>query len=137
MWNWVWICFDCVLPTRVARNGALFSPAGRLNIRNARWKEESGPLDPGCNCYLCRHFSAAYLHHLFRAEELLAYTLATIHNLTFLHNFMIKIRQSISEGDFKDFKADFLGHYQITDENVRIAQKEKWLKNWEKAPPQS
>lgn len=127
--------FDCVLPTRVARNGALFSAAGRLNIRNARWKEEPGPLDPDCNCYLCRHFSAAYLHHLFRAEELLAYTLATIHNLTFMHNFMIKVRQTISEGDFKAFKADFLGHYQTTNETVRIAQKQKWLKNWEAERP--
>jgi len=124
--------FDCVLPTRVARNGALFTAAGRLNIRNAKWKEESGPLDLDCNCYLCRHFSAAYLHHLFRAEELLAYTLATIHNLTFLHNFMIKVRKSISEGDFKAFKVDFLEHYQTTDETVRLAQKQKWLKNWEK-----
>jgi queuine tRNA-ribosyltransferase len=124
--------FDCVLPTRVARNGALFTAAGRLNIRNAKWKEESGPVDHDCNCYLCRHFSAAYLHHLFRAEELLAYTLATIHNLTFLHNFMIKVRKSISEDDFKAFKADFLGHYQTTDEAVRLAQKQKWLKNWEK-----
>ena len=124
--------FDCVLPTRVARNGALFTAAGRLNIRNARWKEEAGALDPDCNCYLCRNFSAAYLHHLFRAEELLAYTLATIHNLTFLHNFMIKVRQSISEGDFKAFSSDFLGRYQSTDEAVRLAQKEKWLKNWEK-----
>jgi queuine tRNA-ribosyltransferase len=126
--------FDCVLPTRVARNGALFSPAGRLNIRNARWKEESGPLDPGCPCYACRHFSAAYLHHLFRAEELLAYTLATIHNLTFLHNLMINVRQSIEQGDFKAFKEDFLGRYQTTDETVRLAQKEKWLKNWEADP---
>jgi queuine tRNA-ribosyltransferase len=124
--------FDCVLPTRVARNGALFTAAGRLNIRNARWKEEASALDPDCNCYLCRHFSAAYLHHLFRAEELLAYTLATIHNLTFLHNLMIKVRRSISAGDFKAFSTDFLGHYQSTDENVRLAQKQKWLKNWEK-----
>ncbi len=123
--------FDCVLPTRIARNGALFSAGGRLNIRNARWKEECGPLDPDCNCYLCRHFSAAYLHHLFRAEELLAYTLATIHNLTFLNNFMVKVRKSISIGEFKTFKEDFLGHYQTTNETVRIAQKQKWLENWE------
>ncbi len=125
--------FDCVLPTRVARNGALFTSSGRLNIRNARWKEEPGPPDPDCQCYLCRHFSAAYLHHLFRAEELLAYSLATIHNLTFLHHFMHKIRQSISSNDFKAFKADFLGHYQTTDETVRLTQKQKWLQNWEQS----
>ena len=123
--------FDCVLPTRIARNGALFSNQGRLNIRNARWKEEPAPLDPECKCYLCRHFSAAYLHHLFRAEELLAYTLATIHNLTFMHNFMIKVRTAISQGEFKAFKNDFLGHYQTTDETVRLAQKQKWLENFE------
>ncbi|HSW57547.1 MAG TPA: tRNA guanosine(34) transglycosylase Tgt [Dehalococcoidales bacterium] len=121
--------FDCVLPTRVARNGAVFSPAGRLNIRNARWKEEPGPLDAGCSCYLCRNFSAAYLHHLFRAEELLGYTLATLHNLTFLHNFMHKIREAIAANDFEAFKADFLGGYQTTDENIRLAQKQKWLEN--------
>jgi queuine tRNA-ribosyltransferase len=124
--------FDCVLPTRVARNGALFSRRGRLNIRNARWKEAGGPLEPGCNCYLCQNFSAAYLHHLFRCEELLGYSLATMHNLTFLHNLMTQIRETISLGDFKAFKDDFLEHYRTTDEAVRINQKEKWLKNWEK-----
>ena len=90
--------FDSVLPTRVARNGALFTARGRLNIRNAMWKDSASPVDPTCNCYTCRHFSAAYLHHLFRAEELLAYTLATIHNLTFMYNFMVKVRESISAG---------------------------------------
>jgi queuine tRNA-ribosyltransferase len=124
--------FDSVLPTRVARNGALFTSQGRLNIRNAAWKEVEGSVDPGCRCYACRHFSAAYLHHLFRAEELLAYTLATIHNLTFLQDFMAEIRGSISRGDFKDFKDGFLAGYQTTDENVRMAQKQKWLNNRER-----
>jgi queuine tRNA-ribosyltransferase len=123
--------FDSVLPTRVARNGALFTDQGRLNIRNARWKEEAAPIDPACNCYTCRHFSSAYLHHLFRAEELLAYTLATLHNLTFMHNFMVRVRDSISKGTFKAFKEDFLSGYQSTDEQVRLAQKQKWLDNWE------
>ena len=121
--------FDSVLPTRVARNGALFSDVGRLNIRNALWKEISAPVDPTCLCYTCRHFSAAYLHHLFRAGELLAYTLATIHNLTFMHNFMVRVRDSIGKGTFDDFKDSFLTGYQSTDESVRLAQKLRWQEN--------
>jgi queuine tRNA-ribosyltransferase len=123
--------FDSVLPTRVARNGALFTAKGRLNIRNAIWKEVPFPVDPSCNCYMCRHFSAAYIHHLFRAEELLAYSLATIHNIQFMFDFMIKIRQSLTQGNFNDFKKEFLAGYQITDEQVRISQKQKWIENWE------
>jgi len=124
--------FDSVLPTRVARNGALFTAKSRVNIRNTRWKEETGPVDSTCNCYTCRHFSAAYLHHLFRADELLAYTLATIHNLNFMYNFMARVRNSIEQGTFKVFKESFLGGYQTTDEKVRLAQKQKWLENWER-----
>jgi len=126
--------FDSVLPTRVARNGALYTSRGRLNIRNAMWKDSTSPVDPTCNCYSCHHFSAAYLHHLFRAEELLAYTLATVHNLQFMHNFMEKLRESLSLGSFKDFKNDFLAGYQTTDETVRLAQKQKWLENREGQP---
>jgi queuine tRNA-ribosyltransferase len=123
--------FDSVLPTRVARNGALYTSSGRLNIRNASWKECSSPVDTACNCYTCRHFSAAYLHHLFRAGELLAYTLATIHNLTFMYNFMVSVRKAIGDGDFKAFKDDFLAGYRSTVEAVRLAQKQKWLEKWE------
>ena len=123
--------FDSVLPTRVARNGALFTAKGRLNIRNSIWKERESPVDPTCNCYGCRHFAAAYLHHLFRAEELLGYTLATIHNLTFMNNFMTSIRESIDRGSFKAFKEDFLAGYRTTDETTRLAQKQKWLDNRE------
>jgi queuine tRNA-ribosyltransferase len=122
--------FDSVLPTRIARNGGLFTASGRLNIRNSGWKEVPAPVDPSCNCYTCRHFSAAYLHHLFRSQELLGYTLATIHNLTFLHQFMAQVRKAISAGCFKAFEKEFLANYQITDENVRLAQKQKWLDNW-------
>ena len=95
--------FDCVLPTRVARNGALYSASGRLNIRNAIWKSARSR-STRCNCYTCRPFSAAYLHHLFRAGELLAYTLATIHNLTFMHNFMVEVREALPGGEFTAFK---------------------------------
>jgi queuine tRNA-ribosyltransferase len=125
--------FDSVLPTRVARNGGLFTARGRINIRNSVWKDSIPPVDPTCHCYTCRYFSAAYLHHLFRAEELLAYTLATIHNLYFMHNFMSQIRESLADGTFGAFKSNFLSHYQATDEQVRIAQKRKWLENWERA----
>jgi queuine tRNA-ribosyltransferase len=123
--------FDSVLPTRVARNGGLFTAQGRINIRNSVWKEAISPVDPACHCYTCRNFSAAYLHHLFRAEELLAYTMATIHNLYFMHSFMSQIRESLAAGTFHAFKGHFLGDYQPTDEKVRIAQKQKWLDNWE------
>ncbi len=124
--------FDSVLPTRVARNGGLFTAGGRINIRNAGWKEVIEPVDPACSCYTCRHFSAAYIHHLFRAQELLAYTLATIHNLAFMHNFMQQVRDSIAKGNFTSFKNKFLAGYRTTDENVRLAQKQKWLDNWER-----
>lgn len=123
--------FDSVLPTRVARNGGLYTPGGRINIRNAQWKESIKPVDPSCSCYTCRHFSAAYLHHLFKAEELLAYTLATLHNLSFLYNLMKQVRQSISQGVFNTYEKDFLAGYQSSDEQVRITQKQKWLENWE------
>ncbi|HEX7475551.1 MAG TPA: tRNA guanosine(34) transglycosylase Tgt [Dehalococcoidales bacterium] len=126
--------FDCVLPTRVARNGGLFTTGGRRNIRNAVWKEEVAPVDPTCDCYTCRHFSAAYLHHLFRAEELLAYTLATIHNLQFMQNFMARLRESIAADSFNTFKEEFMAGYQTTDETVRLAQKQKWQERWEDRP---
>jgi queuine tRNA-ribosyltransferase len=118
--------FDSVLPTRVGRNGGLYTARGRINVRNSTWKESALPVDPMCGCYTCRHFSAAYLHHLFRAEELLAYTLATIHNLYFMHNFMSQIRATLAEGTFNAFKESFLAGYRASDEAVRIAQKQKW-----------
>jgi queuine tRNA-ribosyltransferase len=120
--------FDCALPTRVARNGALFTPSGRVNIRNAAYRRQPGPVDVTCDCYACRTFSAAYLHHLFSARELLFYRLATIHNLTFTGRLMQRIRDAIAEGTFGAFRSDFMSTYRTTDESTRIAQKEKWLK---------
>ncbi|MEZ4566173.1 MAG: tRNA-guanine transglycosylase [Desulfobacterales bacterium] len=73
--------FDCVMPTRNARNGQLFTPSGTVNINNARFKTDTQPVDPDCGCYSCRHYSRAYLHHLYRSRELLSYRLNTIHNL--------------------------------------------------------
>ena len=119
---------DCVLPTRVARNGALFTRAGRVNINNASFREQEAPIESGCDCYTCTHFSAAYVSHLFRAQELLAYRLATIHNLRFLARLMADIRASILNGSFGDFRKEFLAGYKTTDEDVRLEQKQKWLK---------
>ena len=121
--------FDSALPTRVARNGAVFTWHGRLNIRNAVYSQVEQPIDPDCDCYTCRTFSAAYLHHLFRCEELLAYRLATIHNLTFMHNLMQRIRDAIQSGTFSSFKDNFLATYKTTDEQMRLNQKRKWLKS--------
>lgn len=119
--------FDSALPTRVARNGALFTRQGRINIRNAEFRMREGPLQPDCKCYTCQHFSAAYLHHLFRCEELLAYRLATLHNLYFILSLMDEIRKHILSGEFSSFKRDFLAGYKIVDEYKRIEQKRKWL----------
>jgi queuine tRNA-ribosyltransferase len=119
--------FDSALPTRVARNGALFTPQGRINIRNASFKEKETPIDPHCSCYTCRHFSAAYLHHLFKCEELLAYRLATIHNLFFIIKLTEQIREAILEGKFTRFKETFLANYQPVDEERRLAEKHRWL----------
>lgn len=127
--------FDSALPTRVARNGALFTEKGRCNIRNASYKEQDGPIDPRCDCYTCRTFSTAYLHHLFRCEELLAYRLATIHNLRFILRLMEGIRDSILEGTFPSFKSGFLARYQPTDEETRLSQKQKWLDSPRRSRP--
>ena len=121
--------FDCALPTRVARNGALFTRLGRVNIRRAAYGQMEQPIDPDCDCYPCRTFSAAYLRHLFNCQELLGYRLTTIHNLTFMSNLMHKIRAAIQKGTFGSFKDEFLASYLPTDERVRLDQKQKWLKS--------
>ena len=120
--------FDSALPTRLARNGSLFTPSGRINIRNAGFGRMERPVDPDCDCYTCRTFSAAYLHHLFSAKELLAYRLASIHNLAFISQLMQRIRSAILDETFDSFKDEFLSTYRPTDEQVRLEQKQKWLK---------
>jgi len=100
--------FDCVLPTRNARNGALFTKQGPLTIKNACYAEDDRPVDKSCSCYTCTHFSRAYLRHLFMAKELLAYRLNTIHNLHYYMGFMADIRQAIQEDRFTDFRQAFL-----------------------------
>jgi queuine tRNA-ribosyltransferase len=117
--------FDCVLPTRIARNGALLTHAGRLNIRNASFADDPMPIEEGCECYTCRHFSRAYLRHLFKAGEVLGLRLASIHNLHFELNLMRRIRQSILDGTFCEFKATFLGAFQTIDHEVREANRRR------------
>jgi len=119
--------FDCSLPTRVARNGALFTPRGRVNVDSAPFRKQSRPIDENCDCSTCLSFSVAYLHHLFKAKELLAYRLASIHNLRFIIRLMEEARRAIVEGTFVVFRERFLSEYRITDEEVRRLQKEKWL----------
>jgi len=103
--------FDCVSPTRIARNGALFNKNSnnyRININNSCFSHDHSPIDSTCACYTCQNFSRAYLHHLFKAEELLAYRLATIHNLHFLLNLMKKIRKAIKEDKFEELKSEWI-----------------------------
>jgi queuine tRNA-ribosyltransferase len=119
--------FDSALPTRLGRNGAVFTRHRRYNVGNARFKQKKGPIDPDCDCYTCRTFSAAYLHHLFKAQELLAYRLATIHNVRFIMRLMRQMRCSILDGTFSSFRDDFIQKYQPTDAETRAEQKVKWL----------
>jgi len=92
--------FDCVLPTRNARNGTLFTSQGRLTIKNARFSDDPSPIDPECSCYCCQHFSRAYLRHLFLAREMTAATLNTLHNLSFYQGLMARLRRAIEEDRF-------------------------------------
>src|SRR5687767_1080366 len=100
--------FDCVLPTRNARNGQLFTSQGRLNIKNAKYAEDDGPLDPQCGCYTCRHHSRAYLRHLYLAGEMTAGVLNTLHNLSFYLDSMRRIRDAIAFRTFENFRQAFL-----------------------------
>lgn len=111
--------FDCVLPTRIARNGAVFTHQGRINLRNARFAADKNPIEADCQCYTCRHFSRAYLRHLIVAQEVLALRLATLHNLHFILETVRRIRQSIIDGTFVDYKNTFLTNYQPVPEEKR------------------
>ena len=102
--------FDCVLPTRNARNGQLFTSQGKINIGNAQYAEDEGPADPACGCYTCRTFSRAYLRHLYKAHEINASTLNTLHNLHFYLDTLRRIRESLRFGRFETFRHEFLQH---------------------------
>ena len=100
--------FDCVMPTRNARNGTLFTSEGRISIKRAQYKEDSSPLDPACGCYTCQNYSLGYLRHLFLAREILSMRLNTIHNLHFYLEFMRQMRQAISQDQFGEFKEKWI-----------------------------
>jgi queuine tRNA-ribosyltransferase len=123
--------FDCVLPTRAARTGGLYTPSGRVNIRTARFRAERGPVDATCDCYTCRTFSAGYLHHLIRAEEddsrgeLLYYRLATIHNLRFIMHVMEAARATLLDGTFPEYKARFLAGFIPPNQDVAEQQRRR------------
>jgi queuine tRNA-ribosyltransferase len=97
--------FDCVMPTRIARNGTLYTSRGRINIRAARFEGDMNPVDEDCSCYVCRHFTRAYLRHLFRVAEISSLIYNTYHNLSFMKNFMEGVQKSIENGSFEDFSA--------------------------------
>nr|WP_284975747.1 tRNA guanosine(34) transglycosylase Tgt [Arthrobacter sp. efr-133-TYG-104] len=103
--------FDCVSPTRVARNSAFYTPSGRFNLSGARYKKDFGPLQDGCDCYACANYSRAYIHHLYKAKEMLSATLISIHNERFVVKMVDDARLAIESGDFFEFKAETLGRY--------------------------
>jgi queuine tRNA-ribosyltransferase len=103
--------FDCVLPTRIARNGTVMTSRGRLVVRNAAYERDFGPLDPECGCYTCTHYSRAYIRHLIKADEMFGLRLTTIHNLHFLVNLMAQIRQAIRDDRLADFRDEFFEKY--------------------------
>jgi queuine tRNA-ribosyltransferase len=105
--------FDCVLPTRIARNGALFTADGRIDIVTKRFRDMHEPVDPECDCSTCVTFTAAYLHHLFRAREILGLRLASVHNLRFLARQMESIRDSIVDGTFPQAHRAFVARYRL------------------------
>ena len=99
--------FDCVMPTRNARNGTIFTTSGRLNIKSSRYKKDTKPLDEKCSCYTCQHYTRAYINHLFKAKELTYYRLASIHNLHYYLTLVKEAREAIIQGRFKEFKKEF------------------------------
>ncbi len=118
--------FDCVLPTRVARHGGLFTSAGRVSIKTARFRNVHGPIEENCDCYTCRNYSAAYVHHLARAEEQLYYRLGSIHNIRFMLRLAEQLRIAICAGSYPAFRDEFLARYIPASEKAREEQREKW-----------
>ncbi len=103
--------FDCVAPTRIARNGGAYTHRGKINLMNEKWRDDLGPIDHSCECYTCKNYTASYVAHLFRAKEMLASTLTSVHNIYFLANLVSKIREEIVSGDLQKFKKEFLSSY--------------------------
>ena len=123
--------FDCALPTRVARTGAVYTARGRYDVTAARCREVAGPLDEDCDCSTCSAFTTAYVAHLFRAKELLAYRLATVHNLRFYQRLVAQMRQAILEGSFDLFRQRFHAAYAPADGEARREQRRRWVQRRE------
>lgn len=104
--------FDCVFPTRVARNGMAMIHTGRMNMKNKQYERDFHPIEESCGCYTCRNYTRAYIRHLYKSEELLAFRLVTIHNLYFLLQFMHDMREAIVQGNFSEFREHFMEHYK-------------------------
>lgn len=104
--------FDCVLPSRLGRNGSMYTSRGRINIKNNKYINDFSPVDPECDCWVCRNYTAAYIRHLYKCEEILASRLATYHNIHFYGTLMRKIREAIKEDRFLQFREDFYSRYQ-------------------------
>ena len=111
--------FDCVLPTRIARNGTLMTSTGRLVVRNKKYEKDFRPLDENCDCYTCKNYTRAYIRHLIKADEILGLRLTTIHNLHFLIHLMEQIRQAIREDRLGDFREDFFEKYGYNKPNAK------------------
>ncbi|GKV65739.1 MULTISPECIES: tRNA guanosine(34) transglycosylase Tgt [unclassified Sporosarcina] len=111
--------FDCVLPTRIARNGTLMTSEGRLVVKNAKYERDFGPLDPKCDCYACKNYSRAYIRHLIRAGETFGIRLTSYHNLHFLLNLMEQVRQAIREDRLGDFRVEFFEQYGFNKPNAK------------------
>jgi queuine tRNA-ribosyltransferase len=103
--------FDCVLPTRIARNGTIMTRDGYLTVRNAPYARDFNPLEEGCNCYACRNYTRAYVRHLIKANEIFGLRLTTYHNLFVLVHFMARIRESILNGTFPELYEDFIARF--------------------------
>ena len=112
--------FDCVIPTRHARNGQAFTRDGRLTVRNGKYKEDFHPLQDDCDCYACRNFSRAYIRHLINVKEILGIRLTTIHNLTFYNTLIKEIREAINSGTFSEYKNNFIERYTRSDDVQNI-----------------
>ncbi len=120
--------FDCVLPTRIARNGTCMTSQGRLVIKNAKFAEIIKPLDENCDCYTCQNYSRAYIRHLIKAEETFGIRLTTIHNLHFLLKLMEDIRQAIREDRLLDFKEEILEQYGLNVRTQKTFKQEERIK---------
>jgi queuine tRNA-ribosyltransferase len=105
--------FDCVMPTRIARNGSAFTSGGKVNIKNKKYTFDYTPLDEICDCYTCKNYSKSYLRHLFRSNEILSSILLTIHNLHFIFNLVGRAREAILLDNFINFKKNFLSNYGV------------------------